>query len=314
MNARYRLTALASLGCIALLAAACGGDDEAQLDATSTSTLRINLTDAPLTGVTKVWVQFTGVEVKPAGGPAEVFTFSPAKGFDLLTLTHGNAATLLGDTTVDAGNYEWIRLIPDTAPGALYVEVAGVRRGIRIPSGFETGLKLVRGFVMPAGGRADFTVDFDVARSLLAPPGQAPDVLMKPVLRIVDNLQVGTLVGSFSSGTLTAQAACTGVAPVVYVYPGSVTTPDDLFNPQDGSSDTMPNVDPLVTVIARPDAAGVYGYRIGFLPVGTYTVAFTCNADDPAIDEDTLVPDPIAFTLYPQPVSITVGATTTANF
>lgn len=308
MNRILRHAGPAAIGGMVLLVAACGGDGAA-----APSTLNIQMSDAPLTGVTRVWVQFSGIEIKPDDGPAVSFTFSPAKGFDLLTLTNGNAAPLLGDTTVDAGEYEWVRLIPDPTPGALYVEDGAGRRDIFIPSGFQSGLKLQRGFVMPAGGRADFTIDFDVAKSLIAPPGLAPTVLMKPVLRMVNNVEVGTLVGAFAPATLAAQAACTGVAPVVYLYPGTVTTPDDLYNPENGGADTLPDVDPLVTAIARLDA-GEYDYHVAFVPAGTYTVAFTCNADDPAIDEDALTPDPITFTLYPQTITITAGQTTTANF
>ncbi|MEY2852993.1 MAG: hypothetical protein RL030_125 [Pseudomonadota bacterium] len=296
----------------ALLLGACGGEDAAT-DPMS-STLRIDITDAPLTGVTKVWVQFTGIEIKPRGGPAQQFTFVPPKGYDLLTLQGGNAATLLGDSTVAPGDYEWIRLMPDATPGALYVETAAGRRNIRIPSGLESGLKLQRGFVMPAGGRADFTIDFDLAKSLLAPPGQAPDVLMKPVLRLVDNIQAGTLEGSFNPQTLAAQAACTGKAPRIYVYTPVTLTPDDLYNPESGAPDTMPGIDPLVTVIAKLNASGAFAYRISFLPANTYTVAFTCNDDDPAVDESALVPNPITFTLHPQAAVITAGQTTTANF
>ncbi len=92
-----------------------------------------------------------------------------------------------------------------------------------------------------------------------------------------------------------------------------MTTPDDLYNPVNDSADTMPTVDPLVTATAAL-VSGQYAYRIGFVPVGSYTVAFTCNDDDPLVDENTLVPNPITFTLYPQTVSIAAGMTTTANF
>ena len=302
---------LAAAVAIAMLAG-CGGEDSST--DVKTSTLRINITDAPVAPVTKVWLQFTGIEIKPLNGPPQTFPFSPAKGFDLLTLQNGNAATLLGDTTVAAGPYEWVRLILDPTSGSSYLVDATGQHDLRIPSGLETGLKLVRGFTMPAGGRADFTIDFVLGKSIIAPPGQAPNYMMKPVLRMIDNLQVGTLVGTFDPLTLQAQAACTGKAPVVYLYSGVITTPDDLYNPIDGSVDTMPAIDPLVTATATLNGASQYAYKVAFLPVGSYTVAFTCNNDDAAIDEDTLTPDPITFTLHPQTVNIVVGQTATANF
>jgi hypothetical protein len=213
-------------GFVFALLAACGGDDSSSMPATST--LHLDITDAPITDATKVWVQFTGVEVKPAGGAAQSFVFVSPKGFDLLTLQNGNAATLLGDTTVPAGEYEWVRLMLDPAAGSSYVIDGSGQHDLRIPSGLETGLKLVRGFTMPAGGRADFTIDFVLAKSIIRPPGQAPNYMMKPVLRLIDNIQVGAIAGTFEPLTLNAIPACANKAPVVYLYTGAGVTPDDL--------------------------------------------------------------------------------------
>jgi hypothetical protein len=290
---------------LAGVAAGCGGEG-------GSSTLNLSITDAPVTGATKVWLQFTGVEIKPAQGPAQSFEFAPASGFDMLTLQGGNAATLLDDVSVPAGEYEWVRLIIDPAPGSSYVVDANGQHALRIPSGQQTGLKLVRGFTMPAGGRGDFTIDFMLDKSIIAPPGQSPDYLMKPVLRMTNNVEVGTLAGSFNPATLSGIPACAGKAPQVYLYQGAGVTPDDIYNPTDGSSDTAPLVDPLVTSTATMGTGGAYSYRIGFVQAGTYTVAFTCNDDNPLVDENTTTP--LSFVVYPQAVTVSVGQTTTANF
>jgi len=294
----------------ALLLAGCGGGDSMGA-ASGSSTLSLSLTDGPLSTATKVWLQFTGVEIKPANGTAQVITFATPKGYDLLPLRNGNAAMLLNDTTVAAGDYEWIRLIVDPAANTSYVEDGSGRHYLRIPSGAETGLKLVRGFTMPAGGRADFTVDFVLDKSIITPPGQAPDYMMKPVLRITDNMQVGVIAGSFASQSLLP--VCNGKAPTVYLYQGANVVPDDIFNPLAGGTDTAPNVDPLVTASASL-SNGVYTYRVGYVPVGTYTVAFTCDNDDPAVDENAPPATPLAFIVYAQPVTVTVGQTSTVNF
>jgi hypothetical protein len=97
------------------------------------------------------------------------------------------------------------------------------------------------------------------------------------------------------------------------VYTGSGVSPDDIYNPLNGGTDTAPTVDPLVTGIATL-SSGVYSYRIGYVPVGTYTVAFTCDNDDPAVDENVPPATPIDFTVYAQPVTVTVGQTSTVNF
>src|SRR5438309_11023639 len=83
---------ISALSACALLLSSCGGGGSASM-----STLNLGLTDAPVSGVTKVWIQFTGVEVKPAGDNAIDFMFSPAKGLDLLSLQGGATATFLND-------------------------------------------------------------------------------------------------------------------------------------------------------------------------------------------------------------------------
>jgi hypothetical protein len=280
----------------------------------SMSTLNLGLTDAPVSGVTKVWIQFTGVEVKPAGGNPIDFTFSPEKAFDLLTLQGGTTATFLNGTTVPAGQYEWVRLMVDTKPGASYVVDSTGQHDLTIPSGAETGLKLIQGFTMPVGGVANFTVDFVLSKSLIAPQGLSPDYLLKPVLRLVDNAQVGTISGTFQATTLSTQPHCSSTQPpVVYVYvnTGAVVTPDDIYNSPD-ATDLASAAQPLTTATAALNSMSDYAYSIAFLPAGAYTVTFTCDPDDPTVDESA-TPGLIQFAT-PQAVAVTANMTTMVNF
>jgi hypothetical protein len=281
------------------------------------STLNLGLTDASVSGVSNVWIRFTGVEVKPASGNPIDFMFSPAKSFDLLTLQGGATATFLNGATIPAGQYEWVRLMVDTSAGASFVMLSsGQQHDLTIPSGAETGLKLIQGFTMPVGGVANFTVDFVLSKSLIAPQGLSPDYLLKPVLRLVDNAQVGTISGTFQATTLSTQPHCSSTQPpVVYVYAGAGAgvTPDDIFNPPAGT-DTDPAVgaQPLTTATAALNSMSDYAYSIAFLPAGAYTVTFTCDLDDPAIDESA-TPGLIQFAT-PQAVTVTANMTTTVNF
>ena len=290
---------------VAITLSACSGGGGG--DSSGNSTLNLGLTDSNVTGVTKVWIQFTGVEVKPMNADPIDFSFSPEKGFDLLTLQNGTTATFLNGSTIPAGQYEWVRLMVDTNPGAMYVMDSTGQHNLTIPSGAETGLKLIQGYTMPVGGVANFTVDFVLSKSLIAPPGQSPDYMLKPVLRLVDNAQVGTIAGVFNP----TPSTCGTRAPVVYVYPGANMLPVDIYVPAAGASDvdSTGTVEPLTTATAALNSSSLYAYSVGFLPVGTYTVAFTCDADDPTVDEDT-----INFTTYTQPVTVSTNMTSTANF
>lgn len=277
------------------------------------STLRVSITDAPpLTSATKVWLQFTGLEIKPLGGKAKSFEFSPPKSVDLLVLQNGELATLLDDTTVDAGSYEWIRLTLDSTAGSSYVVDATGQHALSLPDSAEGGLKVTRAFTLPADGRTDLIIDFVLHKSIITATGQSTDLVLNPVLRLVDKLEAGTIAGAFTSSTFASP--CNGKAPVIYLYTGVNVTPDDVYNPLGGGADTNTAVDPLLTALTETNSSSQYAYHIAFVPQGTYTVAFTCDADDPVVDENLAPAVPLQFVTYSQPVTVTAEQTTTVNF
>jgi hypothetical protein len=231
-------------------------------------------------GATAVVVKFTAVELKPEGGNAFTIELAPAATVDLLALAGGNSRTLLDAHTVPAGHYEWVRLLIEAQQNqpSSYIDLAtGERFPLFVPSGSESGLKLIRGFNVAAGSISNFTIDFDLRKSVIAPPGQSPNYLLKPVLRIVDNLRVGTIAGTVAAALVPADCS-----PQVYIFTGTGIVPDDL------DSAASPDVDPLVSVPVTLDAAsGEYRFRAGFIEVGDYTATFTCNgaADTPEGEE-----------------------------
>lgn len=172
------------------------------------------------------------------------------------------------------------------------LENGSAQHSLEIPSGDETGLKLNRGFDITDGGAATFTVDFDLRKSVLAPSNGSDIYKLKPTLRIVENADVGHL-----SGTVSLNDASCATTPnyAVYVFEGDVT-PDDL----DGDA-----VDPITSALV----SDTFGYAVGFLNQGTYTVAFTCEADLDSNEGD----DTITF-LGTTTVTITAGATTMHDF
>lgn len=296
---------------LAAILGACGGGDNG--GGTGTVTLRI--TDAPVDSSTvgNVFVQFSAIELQGDGGrinfyycedPANaanppVVSTTPCtkpkpKQIDLLALNSGLSDVLLDGQTVPAGHYNWIRLAVDTA-GAMdsYIVVSGAPNELTIPSGDETGLKLNRGFNVAAGGNANFTVDFDLRKSVHVTG--INEYILRPTLRIVDNLLVGKITGTVAAGLVTADCS-----PAVYVYAGAGVTPDDI--------DGVP-AEPVTTATVKFDGS-VYRYTAAFLEAGPYTVAFTCQAlaDDPATSNDAVTFSGAA------DVTVSANATTIHNF
>lgn len=263
---------------------ACGGGGS---DA-GTGRFTLSVTDAPVDDASGVVVQFSGVAFKRAGAQSETvqnLTPSPRQ-LDLLQYQEGRAALLLDGVTLPAGDYEWIRLIIDNEPNvrdSYLVRRTGEECELRVPSGAESGLKLNRGFTLPADGSVALTIDFDLRKSIHAPPGQRGSgvdctqaYLMRPTLRIVEDANVGAIAGAVDSALVTAECM-----PKVYIFAGSGATADDLEATAAGT-----DVDPVVVAnVAVENGSTAYRYRAAFLPPGPYTAAFTCGDDDPDADQ-----------------------------
>ncbi len=271
----------------------CGGGGGGGGSGSSTGTLSLQVTDAAVDSAEHVYVQFSGLELQAAGGkrttlyycqdPADntktivrdsACTTNPApKQIDLLALNGGLADSLLGDYSLASGHYSWVRLMVDTngVHDSYIVLLGGADHELTIPSGDQTGLKLNRGFDVPAGGSADFTVDFDLRKSVHVTG--TGEYILRPTLRLVDNAMAGSI-----AGTVDAALVTTGCTPAVYVFEGSGIIPDDI----DGIA-----ADPVTTATVKLDNNdGQYKYKAAFLEAGNYTIAYTCNAaaDDPAVD------------------------------
>jgi hypothetical protein len=295
MSVTGRLTALSAA---LFLITACGGGGESESTA-EFGRMNLNITDSPVADAAKVVVQFTGVEIKAsAEGAPEVFDFAAPRQIDLWALNGGGSEILLQDETLPAGAYEWIRLKVNAGRDASdsYIELKdGSRHALFIPSGNETGLKLVQGFLVGAGQTVDFTIDVDLHRSVIRPPGLGGPYILRPALRLINNFDVGQI-----EGKVAASIAADDCTPAVYLYAGSGVVPDDVGSP----------TAPLATTFVKLDeASGEYRYRLAFVPAGNYTVALTCDADEDEADAD----DAIEF-IGPQNATVAAGQTTQIDF
>lgn len=316
---------------------ACGGGGSSG----PTSSLSVSLADAPMsaTGVQSVFITVTGVDVQPTNGSTmKSFALMSPLTVDLLTLQKGNVASLVNAASVPAGSFDWIRLDLDTSAGKNYVLVCSDGTTtctspnnipLTIPSGAETGLKIVRGFTMPVNGAIHLVVDFNVNSSIVPIPNSTSWHL-KPTLRVVQTDTVGSIEGTISAAALQAakfsKTACSATnLPAVYVYSTQSATvnvtPDDIFTGTEETTETV--VQPVVTQLTTYNMAdGSAGFNIQWLASDSgyneYTVAFTCDPDDPSVDESAIVPPAttptITFNTYATPVAVNTGMTTTVNF
>ncbi|MFT5658016.1 MAG: hypothetical protein ACI9KN_001295 [Gammaproteobacteria bacterium] len=269
-----------SIIALALLTGACGSGTSNPAPSGS-GTISLKLTDSPIDNAKKVVVEFIGVEFRSSSADSIVTFDFAARSIDLLDLQGFTTTTLLDNQSLPVGEYDEIRLkINADEDGELdsFIELSdGSQHELKIPSGTSSGLKIKGNLTIVENSTGNFTVDFDVRRSIVV-AGNSGKYLLKPVLRLTEDKESGNITGLVDASLLNADT-CFDDDPVtdnaVYVFEGSVT-PDDI----DSSSDL--DVEPVVTALLDDS----FHYTAAFLMAGEYTIAFTCNAGEENIDTD----------------------------
>ncbi|HEU4623847.1 MAG TPA: DUF4382 domain-containing protein [Steroidobacteraceae bacterium] len=292
MRSSWRVAGIAVL-CTGIFAGGCGGGDASSSG--GMGKLSVSLTDAPVDSATEVVVAFSGIELHHADGKTISIDFSSTKTIDLIKLQNGVTNALTDGAEVPAGDYDWMRLkvlADKNTQGQSYIKLtSGAQYPLWIPSGAETGLKLVRPFTVAQGSTTRLIIDFDLRKSITAPPGQDPNYIMRPALRLIDQLQVGKLTANVDLAALATAQLGAGAAPAsckagLYVFAGANVVPDD----QDGDG-TNGAVPVLYQPVAYDGVNAQVPVTIDFLEVGPYTVAATCNFDVDAADTDDYDPN-----------------------
>lgn len=264
---RYRNTFLASGLLVSLLAlSACDGGS-------SDGHINLDITDSPTDQASSVVVEFTGVRAQPTGGVVVAYDFPQPVQLDLAQLQDGVSASLIQNLQLPGGHYDWLELEVSATPGAqdssLTLNSGGVH-GLVLTVAGKAGLRIGGGFDVQANEGTSFIIDFDARRSVLPPASGSTDYRLQPVLRMLDERAAGNIIGSVPGDV----ASVAGCVPVVYVYAGTVAKPEDLDTADPAASQ------PVTEAPVQLDTDfGAYRFTAAYLPAGTYTLAFTCDAD-----------------------------------
>ena len=277
------------LGSLVCLLSACGSSDSSNLTSgrggAANSLFSLDITDAAIDNAEEVWVEFTGVSIQPSNtenGDQEdqsrlEFTFDTPKRINLLALQGNNVQSLLNDEIITSGSYDWIRLAVNAERDTVldsYIKLKdGSEHEFTIPGGSQTGLQLNTGFQLTTAAEFNYTIDFDLRKSVVLTG--AGDYILKPTLRLINNATSATITGTVDASLLsTVTAGCSDDDPdtgnSVYLFENMDATPDDI--------DRQPE-NPISTSLVTLNTSGEYTYTLGFIPEGEYSISFTCESD-----------------------------------
>ena len=191
--------------------------------------LSLSLTDAATDQYDAVYVTVKEVDVQAANAMADSWTTvaTPNRTFNLLTLANG-VREQLGLATLSTGHYTQLRLIIGTQadsgvnilsqahPFANYViDTSNQYHELKVPSGMQTGVKIVQGFDINENSTTELILDFSASQSVVV-AGKSGKYLLKPTIK-----GLPSTLASIISGTVTKaadQSAIEGALVSAQVY------------------------------------------------------------------------------------------------
>jgi len=228
---------------IAALAVLVAGFAGCNVGGSGTGQLSLSLTDKPSDDYRAVYVTIKDIAVHKADDAEGEWTTVATvnRTIDLLALANG-VRERLALVDLPSGHYTQMRLmIGDVAdsgtnilgqahPAANYVvDVEDGTHEMKIPSGFQTGVKLVQGFDINENSTTELTFDFDAARSVVQ-AGNSGKYLLKPTIQVVDTALATLIKGLVTTVDGTSTVGVGGALVAIQVYDGTLTDPKDQIS------------------------------------------------------------------------------------
>lgn len=294
MKLNIRSLAALAMICFLMLFAGCGaGGSSSDGGSGGTGTLALSLTDAPAdfqavyVTIERVEVHLGGNEANPnnwqvINPPESGLTCFVKKTYNLLELTNG-VLEELGMTELPAGFYTQMRLFigeePDDAPNmfgdhhesANYVIESGTteQKPMKVPSGTQTGIKLVTGFRVGKNQLTELILDFDAEKSVHK-AGNSGKYILQPTIKVLGTEVLGyyikgTVFDEYGMGLGGASVS----AQRSYPPAQDLDPKEEVFVENRTSSDEYGNFRLLVS----PGIYNVVAYK------DTYNFDYRCGVD-----------------------------------
>jgi hypothetical protein len=260
-------------------------------------TLELGLTDLSTDDFKAIYVTIAEVQVNKQGETAEESGWetimTPGQTFNLLELVNGVMAPL-GVSELAAGRYGQMRLILGDLPETPEDNILGVPHPsanyfidkddnsieLTIPSGYQTGIKIVKGFTIVHGQSTEMILDFDAARSVVR-AGNSGKWLLKPTIKVLEIVENSVVTGVVqNSETPPIPLAEVLVSAQIY-YPDAVDPANQV----------------VVETSSRTTEEGEYALN---LPPDIYTIVTAPDGYLPAcqtVDAQYYDAEPVVFSL-----------------
>ncbi len=276
-----RLIAVLPIFALFIALVSCGGGGGGGSGG-GTGTLVLGLTDASTNDYQAIYVTIAEVQVNKAAegeedeGAGWQTILTPDTTYNLLELVNGVIETL-GIAELAAGKYNQMRLIladqPDDSlnilgeshPFANYlIDSEDNYKELKVPSGFQTGIKIVKGFTIYGNQATEITLDFDAMKSVVQ-AGKSGKYLLKPTIKVLETI-VNSVAGAVDDGT----DPLAGALVSAQVYDPVATDAKDEVSTE---SSTVTSESGAYVLYLAPGTYNIVAVQAGYEPGCTEAVA-----------------------------------------
>ncbi len=283
-----RINFILALFVLGFLLTACGGDSSGGGSGSGgQGTLSTSLTDSSTDEYQAVYVTIARVDVHASGDGSWQTVATPNSTYNLLELVNG-VREGLGISPLAAGHYTQMRLIigedPDDGlnifsvrhPYANYIITQDNHsHELKVPSGTQTGLKVVKGFDINANETTELILDFDALRSVVK-AGASGKYLLKPTIKVLDTEEY-SIVSGHVVDDVTQQPIPSGNAFIT----AQVTDPanENITEQVEIKAGTLTNTDGDYSLFLDPGEYNLVATQTGYITECTAVNLLPDNAN-----------------------------------
>ncbi|MEW6989079.1 DUF4382 domain-containing protein [Colwelliaceae bacterium 6441] len=327
-----RFFSISFLSCFLI---SCGGSDSSTEAPNTTppaaitdTTFTLGISDAPVDNADEVVITIESITFTRDGDDVVFDTFSnESEGIvdaetvmlDLLQFQGSAQFNILENATIPIDNYNQviINVLDEDSTLSYVTELDGSIKSIKVPS---DNLKLGGIAITGDSENQQFTVEFNLRKSMTYKPGKEEYNLKPTGVRIVNNDETGIIAGNVDLDAINTDINCMAGTHLIYLYQGTdldmslLADTFDSENTDNGAPDSAISPFDAVTPTLDIDTNN-YTYEFGFVPTGEYTLAYACNTsengDDPDFYDEIIVPNPASEIIE---IEVEGNETTNQNF
>ena len=246
--------------------------DDKNNEMNGTGTASFEATDAAVDAenISGVYLSVDELQVISNGEVKNSITFEEPEVFDIMAYQNGQTK-LMGETELDAGAYDDVRLILTSTAQAWVEFTDNTTQEITVPSGSTSGYKIKGDFEVLANGVSEVVLDVDLRKALVQ-EGNG-DYKLRPTARLISKAESGTIQGSVDMSNMQNADKV-----VVYAYLEGTYNESETSEPAEGSSRFEGSINSAVV-------SSTGAFTLAFMPVGDYEIIVASYSEDALTNE-----------------------------